>query len=85
MFGDGDGIAAGSVHDEHTGGGGGVKIDVIDADASAADDAELGRLRENVRVDFDGAAHEQSVAITEMGGVAFWIRDDDVPAGLCAQ
>ena len=45
MLGDRNRIAARRVHDEYAGCGGGGQIDVVHADAGAADDLELRRLR----------------------------------------
>ena len=45
VLGGGDGIAEGRVHDDDALGGGGLDVDVVDADAGAADHLELGRQR----------------------------------------
>ncbi len=42
-LGDGDGVGAGGVHDDDAAAGGLVGVDVVDAHAGAADDAEFGR------------------------------------------
>ena len=41
MLGGGDGIAEGRVHDDDAARGGGRDVDIVDADAGAADDLEL--------------------------------------------
>ena len=44
-LGDGDGVGAGGVHDDDAAARGFGGVDVVDADAGAADDAELRRVR----------------------------------------
>ncbi len=67
QLGDGDGVGAGRVHhhDAVVGGGGGV--DVVDAHAGAADDAELGRVLEQRGVGLDGGADDEGVGVGELG------------------
>ena len=82
VLGDRNRIAARRVHDEHAGCGGGGQVDVVHADAGAADDLQLRRLRQNVRVHLDRAAYDQCVARRQVLRVFLRIGDDNVPAGL---
>ena len=82
VFGDRNGIPAGRIHDEHAGLGGGVQIDIIHANAGAADDAQFRRLLQNRLGHLHGAAHQQRVGSREVLRVFLGIGDDDVPAVL---
>ena len=61
VLGDGNRIAARRVHHQHTGCGCGGEIDVVDANACAADHFQLRRLCQNVWRNLDRAAHDQGV------------------------
>ncbi len=76
------GVAAGRVHDQNAGGGGGLEVDVIDAHARAPDDPQLGSLRQHVLIHLDGAPHQQRVGISEVLRVGFRIGDHNVPTRL---
>ena len=83
-LGDGDGVGSGGVHDHDAAAGGGVGIDVVDAYAGAADDAELGRVLQEGVVGLDGGADDEGIGIGEGGGEAvgqLFVRDD-VPTRL---
>jgi hypothetical protein len=68
MLGGGDGVGSGRVDDEASVLGGGGKVDVVDADAGAADDAEPapGRL-EDVAADLGPGPDDERVAERDLG------------------
>ena len=84
-FGDGDGVGAGGVHDDDAATRGGGGVDVVDAYAGAADDAEFRRVLKQCGIDLNGGADDESVGVGELGGEA--VRDlivgENVPAGSC--
>ena len=59
MLGCRDRVAAGGVHDDHAMAGGGVHVDVIHADTSAADDLEFRGSLENGCGDLGLAANNE--------------------------
>ena len=83
-FGDGDGVGAGGVHDDNALAGGSGGVDVIHADAGAADEAEGGSVLEERGVDLDGGANDQGVGVAQLLGEGAFdlIGGDDLPAGL---
>ncbi len=66
-LGDGNGIGAGRIHDHDAAARGGFGIDVVDANAGAADDAQLGRLLHQGVVHLHGGADDERVGIGESG------------------
>ena len=82
VLGDRDGVAAGCIHDQHAGFGGGVEIDVIHPHAGAPDDAQFRRLFQHRGVHLHGAAHQQRVGFRQVLGIFLGIGNDDVPTGL---
>ena len=68
MFGDGNSIAAGRVHHHDAALGGGVQIDVVDADAGASDDAQLGGLVHHGRIDKGRRADNDGVGVGQLSG-----------------
>ena len=82
VLGHGDGVAAGRVHHQHAGFGGGVQIDVIHAHAGAPDHAQFGRLFQHRGVHLHGAAHQERVGFRQVLGIFLGIGNDDVPTGL---
>ncbi len=90
-LGDGDGVGAGRVHDDDAAVRGCGGVDVVDAYAGAADDAEVGRGLEQLGVGLHGGADDQGVGVgefllqaagTELGDL---VGGDDVPAGFLLQ
>lgn len=63
MFRRGDRVAAGGVHDDDTVFGGGLDIDVVDADSGAADDLEVLGGLEDLGGDLGLAADDQAVEL----------------------
>ena len=63
VLGGGDGVAAGRVHDDHAAARGGLDVHIIDADASAADDAQSCAGLQDGRGDFRFAAHDDGAEI----------------------
>ena len=81
-----DGVAARRVHHQHAGGGGGVQIDVVHADAGAPDHAQLRRLRQHVSALTLTALRTSSAsASARCWRVFLGIGNDDVPARLRLQ
>jgi hypothetical protein len=54
VLGGGDGVAIGRVHHDDAAAGGGGDIDIVDADAGAADDFQVGRGGDDLRRDLGG-------------------------------
>ena len=84
-LGDGDGVGAGGVHDDDAAAGGGSGVDVVDAYAGAADDAELRRGLEQLGVGLHGGADDEGVGVGEFGGEAVLdlVGGDDCQPGSC--
>ncbi len=83
-LGDGDGVGAGRIHDDDAAARGGFGIDVVDAHAGAADDAQLGRLLHERVVDLHGGADHERIGIGECGrqSIGQLIVRDNFPSGL---
>ena len=83
-LGDGNGVGARSVHDDDAAARGGFGIDVVDAYAGAANDAQLRRVLHQGVVDLDGAADDEGVSVGECGGQAVrqLIVGQNLPARL---
>ena len=67
-----DGVAAGRVHHQHAGRGGGVQIHVVHAHAGAADHAQFRGLFEHGRRNLHGAAHQQARPLPPGAGRIPW-------------
>ena len=67
VLGGGDRVAERRVHDDHAAGGGFLHVDVVDADAGAADHLEVGGLGQHVLGDLGGRAHRQTVVVADAG------------------
>ena len=65
VLGGGDGIAEGRVHDDDALGGGGPHIDVVDADAGAADHLELGGGGDDLLGGLGGGAHREAIVVAD--------------------
>ena len=74
-------IRRGRVDHQHTARGGGVDVDVVQADAGAGDDLELGRGGQHLGVDGGRRAHQQRVGVGHGGQQLFAVRAVD-PADL---
>ena len=83
-LGDGDGVGAGRVHDDDAAARGGFGIDVVDAYAGAANDAQFGRVLHQRVVDLHGGADDESIGIGECGGQAVGelVVRENFPAGF---
>ena len=68
VLGGGDRIAERRVHDDDAVGGGSRNIDIVDADAGAADDFEAVRLIEQLGGDFGRRADREAVEARDRGG-----------------
>ncbi len=90
-LGDGDGVGAGRVHHDDAAMGGGGGVDVVDAYAGAADEAQLGRGLEQLGVGLHGGADDERVGVGEFSfeaaGAALGdlVGGDDLPAGFLLQ
>ena len=65
VFGGGDRIAERRVHHDHAARGGGRNIDIVDADAGAADDFQFLRVFEQFRRDLGGRADGKAVVVAD--------------------
>ena len=61
VFGHGDGIGAGSVHHRDALAGGGIKVDVVDANARASDHPQLVGMFEKLGIDLHRRADDERV------------------------
>ena len=65
MFGGGEGVGVGGVHDQHAGLGGGFGVDVVHADAGAGDGLELTGIGQFSGLDFDARANNHAIEIAD--------------------
>ena len=65
MLGGGDGIAEGRVHHDDALGRRRRDVDVVDADASAADHLQVGRPFENLRRHLGGGSDHEAVVVAD--------------------
>src|SRR5262249_8412223 len=65
VLGGGDVAAAGRVHHHDAARGGGVDVDVVDADAGTADHAQLGGAGQHVGRHLGGATHDEGVVAAD--------------------
>jgi len=79
-----DGVGSRRIHDDDALAGGGVGVDVIDANTGAPDDAELRRRLEQLGVCLNSRTDNEGVCVGEFGCKAVFnlIRRDDLPAGF---
>ena len=74
-------VRGGRVDHQHAAGGGGVDVDVVQPDAGAGDDLQLGRGGQHLGVDRGGRTHQQRVGIGHRGQQLLPVRAVD-PAHL---
>ena len=80
-----DRIAEGGVHHDHAARGRGRNVDVVDADAGAADDLQFRRVFEQFRGDFGGRADRKAVIVADDPGEFVLVEpgfDVDLDAAL---
>ena len=65
MLGGRDGVAERRVHDDDALGGGGLDVDIVDADTGPADDLEVGGRRDHVSVRLAGRTHGEAVILRD--------------------
>ena len=85
MLGGGDRIAERRVHHDHAASGGGRNVDVVDADAGAADDFQFRRPLEQLGRHFGGGADGEPIIVANDFGELFLIEsrfDVDLNAAL---
>ena len=58
-------IGGGRIDHQHTGRGGSIHIDVIQADTGAGDDLEFGRRGDHLGIDGGGRTHQQRVGVDD--------------------
>ncbi len=68
VFGGGDRIAEGRVHDDHAARGGGGNVDIVHADAGAADDAQILGVLQDLGCDLGRRADGEAVIIADDRG-----------------
>ena len=68
VLGGGDGIAERRVHHDDALGGRRRDVDIVDADAGAADHLQLGRLLQNLRRHLGGRADGEAVVVADQLG-----------------
>jgi hypothetical protein len=68
MLGSGDRIAERCVHHDDATRGGGRNLDIVDADAGAANDLELGCLLQQLGCRLGGGADGQTIIVANHGG-----------------
>jgi hypothetical protein len=89
VFGDRDGVGAGSVHHGDTVAGGGFELDVVHANTSAADHAQLPGVLEQSGIDENCRADDQGISVFELFDELFFFCDlvgsYNVPAGVLAK
>ena len=80
----GDGVGARGVHHHDALVGGGIGVDVVDADSGAANNPKLGGVREEGGVGLHSGADDECVGIGEFGSesVLDLVGRDDLPARL---
>src|SRR5215475_13560858 len=81
MLGGGDGIAERRVHDDNAFGGSRLDIDVVDADAGAADHLEAARRGDDPLGRLSGGAHRQTVVITD-DALELVLAETDLDVGV---
>ena len=67
VLGRGDGVAVRRVHHHDAAGGGGFDVDIVHADAGAADDFQVGGGVEQFLGDFGGGADGEAVIVADDG------------------
>ena len=85
MLGGGDRIAERRVHHDHAASGRGWNVDVVDADARAADDFQLRRALEQLGRDFGVGANGEPVIVADDLGELLLVEarfDVDLDAAL---
>ena len=65
MFGRGDRVAEGRVHDDDAATRGGRDIDIVDADAGAADDLQVGRRLDQLFGRLGGRADGEAIILAD--------------------
>ena len=74
MLGGGDRVAERRVHHDHAAGRGGWNIDVVDADAGAANDLQFLRALEQLRGDLGRGANGEPVIVADDLGEFFLVE-----------
>ena len=87
VFGGGDGVGVGGVHDQDAGFGGGFDIDIVHADTGAGDGLKLAGIGEFVFFDLDAGADDHAVVLPqdfgEFAGLPFFLDGEfDVRLGF---
>ena len=83
VLGGGDGVAEGRVHHDDALGGGGLHIDVVDADAGAADHPKLGCRGDELLGGLGGGANGEAVVVLD-DLLQLVLREPDLHVGVDA-
>jgi hypothetical protein len=85
MFCDANCISSGSVHYQNAAARCGVKVNIIDANSCASDDAKIWRGFQNLRGDLRGAANDERVCCGETCDEFVARRSDYFPSGFAQE
>jgi len=81
----GHGISAGRIHDQDASTRGRVQIHIVHADTGPSHHSQTRSFRQQIRVHFYRATHQERVGVRQVRHVILGIGDDHVPSGLCSQ
>ncbi len=89
MFGGGQGVAVGGVHDRDAARRGGLDVDGVHAGAGAADHLQAAGIRQRIGGDRRGRTHQHGIGIGQRQPERFGVLDrggfDDLPARIAEQ
>src|ERR1700704_2352934 len=85
MLGDANRVSTGRAHYQDAAPRGFFQVDVIDANAGTADDAETRSFLQQFGSSFRGAPHHEGIRIRDLGVEIVLGRQDDIPAGAAQQ
>ena len=85
MLGDADRVSTGRAHYQDPAPRGFFEVDVIDANAGTANDAQARRFLQQLGSHFRGAANNEGIRVRDLGVEIVLGRQDDVPAGAAQQ
>src|SRR6266478_3956546 len=85
MLGDANRVSTGRAHDQDAAPRSFFQVDIVDANAGAADDPEARSFLQQFGSHFRGAPHHECIRIRDLGVKIVLRRQDDVPAGAAQQ
>src|SRR5690606_11081519 len=77
-LGGGDDVGGRRVDDHGASGGRRLDVDIVQADSGAGDDLQPGRVRQRLRVDLRGRAHQYGVGVHQRGEQCWPVRTVDL-------